>query len=160
MRCSQLGFVSVDTTRRHQVEMLLRFGAYALTDDDTEASNKFHATSIDDILMSSTTTVKYNDKQKQASLNDEDDADEDEDNEEEDDADGSGAAATAAAAAGAAAQAGGAAAGAAGDSGDTRATTTFAKATFAVNSADASLDIKDPSFWEKVCWLFVSFVLV
>lgn len=131
--------------------MLLRFGAYALTDDDTEASNKFHATSIDDILMSSTTTVKYNDKQKQASLNDEDDADEDEDNEDEDDADGSGAAATAAAAAGAAAQAGGAAAGAAGDSGDTRATTTFAKATFAVNSADASLDIKDPSFWEKVC---------
>lgn len=116
--------------------MLLKFGAYALLDDDADSkSDAFYNNDIDSILKASSTQVQYQ--------------------EAKDKANGAGSKAQDAEAAGddsegkAGAGNGSGTGGGAAD-GASAAPVSFSKATFAASSADASLDLKDPAFWEKV----------
>lgn len=116
------------TMDKEKVEALLRFGAYAIMEDDeaNAAASDFQASTIDQILSKSS-TIRYDDGvAKVAEL-------------EAVDSDGVAATAKpAAAGAGSAPQ------------GARRVGLNLSKATFAVDDSDTKLDMSDPSFWEKV----------
>lgn len=133
--------------------MLLKFGAYALLDEEDDSADTFYNNDIDTILKSSTTQVLYQDAATAA-------ADGSKQGNGTAPAPGAGGAGAGGDGAGSATDAaGGAATNGGGDGsadGDgpraspAPATVSFAKATFAAASADANLDVQDPAFWEKV----------
>ena len=106
-----------------QIETLLKFGAYALLDEDDGAGEKFFENDIDTILTSSTTHIKY-DVAKEKS-NDQAGAVASADSKGDGQSDGK--------------------------TSEKAAPVSFATATFAAVGADTKLDVKDPAFWEKVC---------
>ena len=115
------GFQNLLRMDKEQVETLLRFGAYAIMDDDGQGEREFREADIDKILDTRSTTIRYDESGK-ASIQLKDGSLQPLGNDGEED----------------------------GSSKPQRSMLNFSQATFVAEGSDEGLDIKDPTFWEKV----------